>query len=60
MAAAPGGGGYREAASDGGVFAQGSAPLVGSDWGSFTFGDAQFNGSTGGQALVSKFVGIAG
>jgi hypothetical protein len=44
MAATPGGGGYWLVASDGGVF---------------SFGDATFLGSMGGQHLNAPIVGIA-
>ena len=44
MAATPDGGGYWLVASDGGVF---------------SFGDAQFHGSTGGIALNKPIVGMA-
>jgi hypothetical protein len=44
MAATADGGGYR---------------LVGGDGGVFTFGDAPFSGSTGGQALQRPMVAIA-
>jgi hypothetical protein len=44
MAATPTGGGYWEVASDGGIF---------------SFGDAGFRGSMGGQPLNRPIVGIA-